>query len=214
MMHARAHDLRGGGGYTNMCSRAPRTERALNQRKDGWVSVRQAQGSLPVRVRSGEMPGSLVAKLPCVAERRGAKRGGATGRSAASSEACGVVNVHRPLGRPKRSRARVNRVKAMERVWEPGAGAEEPLGVWGVERSDGCSGNWGDPPWPSPCGGREQRRGISGDPAKSSAAKRESEGVVVVVMVRTTQPGRSEGPLLHPRTAMNGRDADECRHGG
>src|ERR1700691_6008957 len=80
--------------------------------KDGWVSVRQAQGSLPVRVRSGEMPGFLVVRPPCVAERRGAKRGGSNGRSAASSEACGVVNVHRLLWRSKRSRARVNRAKA------------------------------------------------------------------------------------------------------
>jgi hypothetical protein len=108
----------------------------------------------------------------------------------------------------------VNRAKATERVWEPGAGAEEPLGVWDVERSDGCPGNWGDPPWPGPCGGSERHRRISGDPAKSSVAKRESEGVVVVVMVRTTQPGRSEGPLLHPCTTVVGRDADECRKVG
>ena len=59
------------------------------------VTDRQAQVSRPVGVRSGEMPGSLVVRPPCVAERRGSKRGGATGRSAASSEVCGVVNVHR-----------------------------------------------------------------------------------------------------------------------
>ena len=81
------------------------------------------------RVRSGEMPGSLVRKPPCVAERRGVKRGGMTGRSAALSEACGVVNVHRSFGRSRRSRARVNRAKATERVFGPGAGAEEPPGV-------------------------------------------------------------------------------------
>jgi hypothetical protein len=108
----------------------------------------------------------------------------------------------------------VNRAKAMERIWEPGAGAEEPLGVWGVERSDGCAGNWGDPPRPGPCGGSEQHRSISGGPVKWPVAERESEGVVVVVMVRTTQPGRSEGPLLHPCTTVDGRDADECRKFG
>jgi len=167
-----------------------------------------------VRVRSGEMPGSLVRKPPCVAERRGAKRGGMTGRSAALSEACGVVNVHRPCGRSKRSRARVNRAKAMERVFGPGAGAEEPLGVWGVERSDGCSGNWGDPPRPGPCGGSERYRSMSGRTVKRPVVERESEGVVVVVMVRTTQPGRSEGPLLHPCMTVSGRGADECRKFG
>jgi group II intron maturase len=52
--------------------------------------------------------------------------------------------------------------KATERTWEPGAGAEEPLGVRGVERSDGCPGNWGGPPRPGPCGGWEQHRSISG----------------------------------------------------
>jgi hypothetical protein len=172
---------------------------------------REAQGSQPVRVRSGETPGSPVVRPPCVAERRGAKRGGSTGRSAASSEACGVVIVHRRGWRSRGSRARANRAKATERIWEPGAGAEEPPGVWGVERSDGCSGNWGGPPRPRPCGGREQRRPISGGAVKWPVVERESEGVVVVLMVGTTQPGRSEGPLLHLCIVVDGRGADECR---
>ena len=108
----------------------------------------------------------------------------------------------------------MNVAKAMERTWEPGAGAEEPLGVRGVERSDGCPGNWGDPPRPRPCGGWEQHRSISGSTVKWPVAERESEGVVVVVMAGTTQPGRSEGPLLHLCTTMVGRDADECRKFG
>jgi hypothetical protein len=175
--------------HGNVCSRAPRTDRRSGVRKDGWVFDREAQGSLPVGVRPGEMPGSPVVRPPCVVERRGAKRGGSTGRSVASSEACGVVNVRRLLGRSRRSRARVNGAKAMERTWGPGAGAEEPPGVWGVERSEGCAGNWGDPPRPGPCGGSEQHRSISGDPVKWPVAERESEGVVVVVMAGTTQPG-------------------------
>src|SRR5690348_10304947 len=92
----------------------------------------------------------------------------------------------------------------MERIPSPGGGAEEPPGVWGVERSESCSGNWGDPPRPGPCGGSEQHRSISGDPVKRLVAERESEGVVVVLMVGTTQPGRSEGPLLHPCTIRKG----------
>jgi hypothetical protein len=37
---------------------------------------------------------------------------------------------------------------------------------------------------------------ISSDPAKRSSADRKSEGVVLVMMVGTTEPGRSEGPLV------------------
>jgi len=46
-------------------------------RRDGRhdVKERQVQDSLPVRVRSGEMPGSPVVMPPCVVERPGAERG-------------------------------------------------------------------------------------------------------------------------------------------
>jgi hypothetical protein len=108
----------------------------------------------------------------------------------------------------------MNMAKATERAWEPGASVEEPLGVRGVERSEGCPGNWGGPTRPRSCGGWEQRRSISGRTVKWPVAERESEGVVVVVMAGTTQPGRSEGPLLHRCTTMVGRGADECRVAG
>src|ERR1039458_2115605 len=68
------------------------------------------------------MPGSLVAMPPCVVERPGAGRGGC--------------------------RAGIETAKAMEGVLVPGAGAEEPSGVLGVERADGCRGNSGEPSWP------------------------------------------------------------------
>ena len=45
---------------------------------------------------------------------------------------------------------------------------------------------------------------ITGDPGKWPAAERESEGVVVVMTGGTTQPGPSEGPLLHRCTTMEG----------
>ena len=67
---------------------------------------------------------------------------------------------------------------------------------------------------PVPAGDLVQHRSISGSTVKRSVAERESEGVVVVPMVGTTQPGRSEGPLLHPCTTTKGRDADECRKFG
>jgi hypothetical protein len=45
---------------------------------------------------------------------------------------------------------------------------------------------------------------MTGVPGKWRAAERESEGVVVVVTVGTTQPDSSEGPLLHRRTPRRG----------
>jgi hypothetical protein len=58
--------------------------------------------------------------------------------------------------------------------------------------------------------GREAVLPITGD-GKWWAAERKSEGVVVAVMVGTTQPGRSEGPLLHRCIAEKVRNPDECR---
>ena len=60
------------------------------------------------------------------------------------------------------------------------------------------------------CGRREAVLSITGD-GKWQAAERKSEGVVVVMMVGTTQPGRSEGPLLHRCTTKEWRNPDECR---
>jgi hypothetical protein len=45
--------------------------------------------------------------------------------------------------------------------------------------------------------GREAVLPITGGPGKWQAAERKSEGVVVVMTSGTTQPGPSEGPLLH-----------------
>ena len=58
---------------------------------------------------------------------------------------------------------------------------------------------------------REAILSITGDPGKCQAAERESEGVVVVKMGGTTQPARSEGPLLHRCIAKEDVDSDECR---
>ena len=75
--------------------------------------------------------------------------------------------------------------KAMEDTWVPGAGVDEPSGVGEVERSDGCQGNWRGPPRSVAAGGGASRP-ITGDTGKWSVAERESEGVVVVLMVGTT----------------------------
>ena len=106
-------------------------------------------------------------------------------------------------------------VKAMEDVLVLGAGVDEPSGVGDVERSEGDRGNWRGPPRPRPCGGWERGLSITDRRVgKWRVAERESEGVVVVMTVRTTQPGQSEGPLLHRCTTKNERNADECRDFG
>jgi hypothetical protein len=180
--------------YGNICSSAPSRSGVSRSimRRNRSTSSGQPAGESPVR-GDARVPGS---EAPVRRREAGCEAGWSDWP---------VRSIKRSLRRrecspsltAKRSRACSNRAKAMERTWEPGAGAEEPLGVRGVERSDGCPGNWGDPPRPRPCGGREQRRPISGSTVKGSAAERESEGVVVVMTVGTTQPGQSEGPLLH-----------------
>src|SRR5688500_17497309 len=101
----------------------------------------------------------------------------------------------------------------MDDTWVPGAGVYEPPGVEGVERSEGCRGNWREPPRPRPCGGRVAVLPITGVPGKWWAAERQSEGVVVVTTARTTQPRPSEGPLLHRCTCEDGRSLVSARTG-
>ena len=100
------------------------------------------------------------------------------------------------------SRAVTRTAKATEGTLELGAGAEEPSGAWGVEWSDGCRGNWRDPPRSRPAGSGACPP-ITGN-GKWRAAERESEGVVLPLMAGTTQPGRREGPLLHRCTRKEG----------
>src|SRR5215212_9130102 len=100
--------------------------------------------------------------------------------------------------------------KAMDGTWEPGAGAKEPSGVGGVERSEGCRRNWRGPRWPRACGvreavpaynrrGREVAGGHQGVGGGRSTARRYG----------TTQPGRREGPLLHRRVVLE-EGSGEC----
>ena len=172
------------------------------------------RGSLPVQVRSRETPESLVVQPSCVAEMPGAEQGGATGRSAACAKPAQASSNATTFGWSRGSRADSATVKAMEDIWGSGAGVEGPSGVRGVERSDGCPGNWGGPPRPRRCGRREACRPITSDPGKWPAAERESEGVVVVTIGETTQLVGSEGPLLHRCIDGEGRDPGECRHVG
>jgi hypothetical protein len=115
------------------------------------TSSRQPAGGSPAR-GDARVPGSAA---PGVGRDPGVEAGrGATGQSAASSEACGVVRNPRTSG-PRGSRACIPVAKAMDGTREPGAGAKEPSGVGGVEWSEGCRGNWRGPRWPRACGVRE-----------------------------------------------------------
>jgi hypothetical protein len=51
--------------------------------------------------------------------------------------------------------------KAREGAREPEAGTEEPSGVVGVERSEGCLRKWGDPSRPHHDGWREAMSGYN-----------------------------------------------------
>src|SRR2546429_9855743 len=84
------------------------------------------------------------------------------------------LHANPPRGGPRESRARQVEAKATESTPDPGAGAQELSGVMGVERSEGCPGNWRGPPRPeagggdrreaagSACGGRGPQRGSRG----------------------------------------------------
>jgi hypothetical protein len=69
--------------------------------------------------------------------------------------------------------------KAKDGTWEPGAGAKEPSGVGGVERLEGCRGNWRGLGGPEPAGFGKQCLPVTGEAGKWRAVARESEGVVV-----------------------------------
>ena len=139
-------------------SGAELTERR-KRRCDRATSSRQPAGGSPAR-GDARVPGSAA---PGVGRDPGVEAGrGATGQSAASSEACGVVRNPRASG-PRGSRACIPVAKAMDGTWEPGAGAKEPSGVGGVEWSEGCRGNWRGPRWPRACGVREASAPITGD---------------------------------------------------
>jgi hypothetical protein len=166
------------------------------------VTMRQAQGGPPVKVRSGEMPGSLVAKPPRVAERPGAKRGGCDRAVCNVSEARASV-VMRPAPRAggRGCRAGSSTAKAREGVPEPGAGAEEPSGVLGVERADGRPGNWGEPPRPRRLrGGGKRCPPITGEPGKWRSGRAAVGAGRSSGDRRAAKRARSEGPALHRRT--------------
>jgi len=147
------------------------------------MTERQARDSQLVQVRSGETPRSPVAKPPASIERSGVEAGWSNWPVRSIKRSLQRRNYLRATG-SRGSRAPAGRAKATEGVLELGAGAEGPSGVGGVERPEGCRGNWRGPTRPTPAGGGASLA-ITGD-GKGRVAERESEGAVVVTTGGTT----------------------------
>ena len=144
-----------------------------------------------------------------MAERPGSKRGRATDQSATSSEACSVVTPVRAL----HGRGGAEPVPYGRRPWTAPEILERVLknlpaqGAWNGQKGVLGTGEILLGPGSAV---REAALSITGN-GKCQGAERKSEGVVVVMMDRTTQPVRSEGPLLHRCIAKLWRNPDECR---
>jgi hypothetical protein len=87
--------------------------------------------------------------------------------------------------------------KAMEGVWDPEAGAEEPSGVRALNVRKVVLGTGESLLGPAAAGGGKRGSPITGDSGKWRVVERQSERVVLVVIGGTTQPVGSEGPVLH-----------------
>jgi len=164
-----------------------------------------------VQVRSRETPGSLVVEPPASGEILASKRGRATDRSAACAKP-EQASTNATIERwPRGCRTCSAMVKAMDGVPVPGGGAQEPSGVVGVERSEGCHRNWGDPPRPRRCGRREASLPITGEPWEVAGGR---EGVGGG---RSSDDGRDNTTRSERRTPTSPmqergeRDPDECR---
>jgi hypothetical protein len=135
-------------------ARAPRTTERRAPRRNRATSSRQPAGASPVR-GDARVPGSStpgVGRDPGVEAEEDRSRCGAGNRPVRSMKRSLQRRQESPRKRPRGSRACIPMAKAMDGTWEPGAGAKEPSGVGGVERSEGCRGNWRGPRWPRAAG--------------------------------------------------------------
>src|SRR5215212_9334757 len=97
----------------------------------------------------------------------------------------------------------------MDGTPEPGAGAQEPPGVMGVEWSEGCPRNWRDPPRPRVCGPGSmrtynRRREVVGGREGVGGGRSSDDG-----RDNTTRPER-RAPTSSTHTKES-RSPDECR---
>jgi hypothetical protein len=176
----------------NMCSSAPsRSGAEMIFRRNRSTSSGQPAGGSPVR-GDARVPGS---EAPVRRREAGCEAGWSDWP---------VRSMKRSLRRRKCSPP----VAAKEEpsLLEQGEGHGTHLGAWsgcgGTSRrkgrgtARGLGSELGDPPRLRPCGGREQRRPISGSTVKGSAAERESEGAVVATTAGQHNPVRAKGPCF------------------
>ena len=170
-----------------------------------------------MRVRSGETPGSPVAGSRYRARSR-CRSGATTPRGGGGDWP--VRSMKRSLQRRHGAPARCVRDKREPSPLPMGEGQGRRLWSWSERRRTlRRKGAWngqtvvlgtGEALLDPGLRAREAGLPITGT-GKWQVVERDSEGVVVVVTVGTTQPGSSEGPLLHRCTTKEWRDSDECR---
>src|SRR5215216_481691 len=107
----------------------------------------------------------------------------------------------RPGGGKRGCRAGSSTAKATEGALGPGAGAEEPSGVLGVERADGRPGNSGEPSRPRRLrGGGKRCSPITGEPGKWRGGRAAVGAGRSTADRRAAKRAGREGPALHRRT--------------
>ena len=136
-----------------------------------------------------EEPGS---QPPAYAEMRASKRGEANLQAVANANS--AASKGRPV-RDEMGRARSNRVKAAVRGVDSGS-PRNLSGVWEMACREGWSVNWGEPPAPVGVVDHRGSEPVYKATPKSRAVRRQSERVVVPVIVETTELGVGKDPYF------------------
>lgn len=144
-------------------------------------------GASPTPGKPPEDPGS---QPTASGEIRSSKLGDA--KLQAVTRVNSAASKHTPV-RGRAGRAWVYEAKAGVRAWDSGA-ARNRSGVEEMACSEGRSVNWGGPP--APAGEVDSRGSLSWYKAhpKSRAVQRESERVIVPMIVETTELGVGKDP--------------------
>ena len=142
--------------------------------------------------RPGKPPEEPGSQPPASGEILAAKRGET--KLQAVTKLNSAASKQNPV-RGRAGRARKGLVKAVFRAMDSGA-ARNRSGVEEMACSEGRTVNWGDPP--APVGEIDSPGSLPWYKAtpKSRAVRRESERVVLLMTVETTQLDAREGPVL------------------
>jgi len=180
----------------------PKGQRA-RQAGDVRLSCAQQRADQPAgdESRPGKPPEDPGSQPPALGEIRASKRGEANLQAVANANSAASKN--QPV-RDRVGRASGSQAKAAVRAVDSGA-ARNRSGVREAACREGWSVNWGGPPAP---GGEVDRAGsrpwYKATP-KSRPVRRESERVVLPMIVETTQLGVGKDPYFgDARTARSG----------